>query len=787
MVGPRSAKDSISKQLNALLLETYLLDFRLKGRIVRDDAETGSSLGPWLRARAGLGTVAEAPWVWILLGRDGQTLASGRGFPEEGTLRRALEAAGAPNPIGELMAFLERWPDHAEARRDLVGLLEPQIEFLLRVEGRGEEGPDLAPEVDDRIWGRCAGALDALFQQGDWLGLNLSLDEVLPGPGVPERASPRMRDLYRRHLPEVMALLRRCPEAACGWKNLLRMDRALGESHLLPALKGTTWDLARRAQLLLMPTLALAERVTEDARATGAWGEAREILHALWTDLARPRLTRWSQSELMPDGADEGLRAEADLSERQAVWEVLLAPWVEACVRTGAEADVPVLLEDLDATWAGAGLDGRIRRLAHQLGRPELPGVWCPALRFQRPRLPRYWQDGTNLKLLHQGQGVAVAQGPPPAQGPPLTQPLPALWKAGYPIEVVEVLEASNPWRKVLGWDGRSPQWAVATAEGRVLLAGRRLPTDGDLLAALRMEGFPTEADRAQARLRAHPELVIPIAQMTKTLGTRAEALLDARYDARRSLPFPRTAEEMEVWNAPPAMEPEEVEAWGAKIAALHRLFEDPLATYPQVLYQASLSLPDPNDMPADLRSRAAELARVTLPCIEAALARRPTDSALWRAWLDLARYGERPLLEVVGALVPSPVAPVAAFPPTDVLAPMAEALGARGQWKVLADLLGARLEAGDGQGEAKGPADADPASRDRRPFRSARNLSLRLAEACLHLGDTQKADTILRALKGDGEEDASEFWPLVRLARELGQDAFADRWDRTRKAGARP
>ncbi len=772
LVGPRAENDPISKRLVELLRETPLLDFRLEGRVVRDNAEAGPSLGPWLRARAGLGSVVEAPWVWILLGKDGRTMASGRGFPEEETLRRALEAAGAPNAIGALMAFLEQRPDHAEARRDLLGLLWPQIAYRLRAR-QGGEGLDLTPEEDTRIWGRCAGALDALFQRGDWLGLNFILDRFMPDSAIPERASPRMRDLYRRRLPEVLAVLRRCPEAACGWDNLLRMDRALGESHVLQALKGTTWNLERRGQILLMPTLALAERVTEDARASGAWGEAREVLYALWTGLARPRLTQFSRGDLLPDDAGELLRAEADLSERLDVWEALLAPWVEACVRTGAEADVPVLLEDLDATWAGAGLDGRIRRLAQQLGRPDLGGVWSSALRLQRPRLPLACQSGTELKLLYQGQRGPESRG--------ATRALPALWKAGYPIEA---WVASGPWRQVLGWDGKSSQWVVATAGGRVLLAGRQLPTEAELLAALRMEVRPTEAERALATRRELPEQVVPKAQVTAALGSRAQAMSGERYDARWATPQAMAPEKPETWGALPAMDSEEAEAWGAHLRALHQLFEDPLATCPLVLRRAFLHLPDPKELPADLRSRAAELARVALPRLEAALASRPCDEDLWQAWLDLARHSERNPLDVVGALVPSPVAPAAAFPPSVLLAPLAKALGARGQWQGLVDLLAPRLGDEDGEAEGKWPPDVAPRSPGRIPFRAATGLSLKLAEACLNLGDLQRADAILQALPQD---DSYGFWPLVRLARELGQDAFADRWDRTRKAGARP
>ncbi|WP_316412561.1 hypothetical protein [Mesoterricola silvestris] len=685
----------------------------------------------------------------MLLGRDGKALASGLGLPNADSLARALEAGGERNPVALLQAFLKERPDHDEARLDLARALRPRL--LARLQNLpADKGRELSPEADVRVWGPMAQELDWLLQDGRWVGLNLNLDRGLLPEGVPERHSPLMKALYRRHRPSLLKEVQRFPEYPPAWFNLLRMDQALGEPGLLRALEGITWFQVRPVEAAMMPYGTLAQRIHAEAKRTGDWRGAMEVGQALWAHLVRPKLAFYGKACLLPPEASAAESEKWSVAERDTVWAQLLSPLVEALVRSGGESEVPALLGELDGSWIPLGLETRLVRLARSLERADLVPMWITAIQALPVQVPREGLLGHDRVLFHQGQGI---EGPPPGFDKPFRM-------LGMTLGFEEVPAS---WVHRLGWKGQGPRWALLDAQGRTLLHGERLPTGGQLMVEYKARGLPVDLDRVVGFRQRNPEHLGALAIEVRLRGTIAWA----RHEERTEGP-----------NPPGSMLGPEIEAWRTFFAVLEQLVRDPLGCRPGVMRAAQVRVPTPRELGECNQALEAEsLARRILPRLESGLGRCPTDMDLWRLWFAFAPHWDRPLAPFLDSLAPSPMTLPGAWPPQEILAAAADGLKLQERWQDLADLLGPRWMVRRKEVEkllrAKHPAAVLGYYQN-----WSWELSRPLLESLLRLGRTREADEMLEALAAaGGEPGPSELGSLCQLARELGMDSWGAKW----------
>ena len=229
--GEETARASLERDFQS----SFFLEYRLRTRVFEAQRSPGSEL---LKDWSVAIRPANAPTVlaaWRLIAGERQVLGSGEGYPKPDRIKQLLEESFGKSPLTRLHDFLRLHPDHIDARLDAVRALRPIIDLKLSLQkGRHSEG-DLPEAVDREIWGECAHHLDQLFLGEGWAAGNGALLEMVDLPmGTPERRSPIMRTLYRRHRQTLVDMLRKCPENTEIWFALIRLQSALGEAFLPP-------------------------------------------------------------------------------------------------------------------------------------------------------------------------------------------------------------------------------------------------------------------------------------------------------------------------------------------------------------------------------------------------------------------------------------------------------------------------------------------------------------------------------------------------------------------------
>jgi len=352
-------------------------------------ATWNKDLAAWLKAQ--LGTAG-----WVLLDPEARVLAQGKDWPEPPSLATTLIQAGVKRPAAELETFLKAHPDHLEARVERISILfrraEGRTRALIGVQpkprdpdapdatssgwtGGGEpppEAPQPLPEAQDRqIWGPLAQELERHFVHANWGEAIPELNSRTMYPVAVH--SPLMGTLARRHLATVQALLQKDPANYSLWylwvslKTLsgLKADRAFIQSVLPDAVQ------VEGHAMLPPPNVMAIMAVVGDARRTGDWTDAKALLLAHWDS--------WVPKGSKPRPARPGEEARSvkiNVADTEAEWERRFAPTLEALVRTRDEARIPEVLDYVKLLPYLSNIPQRLRRLALDLGRPDLATKW---------------------------------------------------------------------------------------------------------------------------------------------------------------------------------------------------------------------------------------------------------------------------------------------------------------------------------------------------------------------------------------------------------------------------
>jgi hypothetical protein len=347
-----------------------------------------ADLATWLRGQLGTGG-------WVLLDWDARILAQGKTWPEPATLATTLERAGIRSPAAILDAFLKANPDHLEARverihilfrrakgrtRTLVGVRpkprDPDAPFATGSPWTGTvnsppEEVVLLPEAQDRkIWEPLVQELDRHLAHPAW---GEAIPELLTFDMYPVAVhSPRMVALTRRRLPTIQALLQQDPANYSLWYLWVAFKTISG----LPAdrvfIQSITPDAVQvdGRNMVPMPNERAIMAVVADARMSGEWGDAKALLLAHWEANVPKGSKPWTRPTQDPQWVKVA-RADAE-----AEWDRRYAPTIEALVRTRDEGRVMEVVRYVRELPALSDLPTRLRKLALELGRPDLATKW---------------------------------------------------------------------------------------------------------------------------------------------------------------------------------------------------------------------------------------------------------------------------------------------------------------------------------------------------------------------------------------------------------------------------
>jgi hypothetical protein len=156
-------------------------------------------------------------------------------------------------------------------------------------------------------------------------------------------------------------------------------------------------------------------------------------------------------------------------------------------------------------------------------------------------------------------------------------------------------------------------------------------------------------------------------------------------------------------------------------------------------------------DETAHHSQRMRETCRRALPEVESAISRKPTDWPLWQLWLGMTDVlGGRPLRPLLDSLTPLPTTTKEEWPPHTVRIAWVQEARDRRNWAEIRDLLLPRWENSQLQQALRGNAAYVLKINGREQERSESGSEWRetlepLVEALLHLGETGRADEIVR------------------------------------------
>lgn len=313
------------------------------------------------------------------------------------------------------------------------------------------------------------------------------------------------------------------------------------------------------------------------------------------------------------------------------------------------------------------------------------------------------------------------------------------------------------------GWDG-APRWALLDTRGRVAATDVKVPSPEAFLGILDEGGFlpytriledflqehPGRRDALQALVRAHQQVALQ----------RMEPFLE-REPARDGEP-PPPPRARSTFSAE-----EDARIWGPFARTLRAYVRE--GTWCE---ETGLGWPRLNLSVVALSPTVRGAAAQLLPEVGQALARFPASDPLWRLWTAFRSLGGGPeVLDFLGTLTPLPGD--RRFPPEAATREIVATARAFQDWKTVIAFLTPDWA---GWQETRVVVEGSRETRDREALVPWQGTVAPLMEAHLRLGETSKAEALLReALAWSG---STGYVPrAVALALACGQPELAERW----------
>ncbi|MCL1892889.1 MAG: hypothetical protein FWG02_01465 [Holophagaceae bacterium] len=693
----------------------WMIDFNLKDSQRNPNRESDlSAFEAWVRSQYGSHTSR-----WVALDELGRVIVSGIDIPEGKALATAMTRFGITSTLKQLRNFLQEYPDHIDARTDL--LKEVRRRAVLAMPKDMED--DLDGFSDLRTWGVFAREFDSAMNTG-WIGFNLEF--FRPEAPLPERHSPLMKKTFTKYIGRVEELLRELPSNIELWDMWGWMARGLDDHPVFQFIQSIE-------SFEPCPSPRVSAWLTGLAKSKEDWESVIQL-----AKLSR-EFNRYMQ--IQRDGWTPNWYSQRLVSiniygypENSSYY-----PHIEALLKLGRVDEANDIFDELVRT-RGADRAQHASELARTNGFEELAEIWSKGIPtklipFCKP--PKWGQPAIVTNF---GWDSVEYQ-----------QLRSVVTLSKWPEVVTSTWGDQN---KSLSWDGDDFRWAILDGNGLVIDEGDKVPTLDELKEIIKKNEIKTKNEVIDAFLRIYPDQVE--AQIENCLLLLSDAVQEAKTINING--------ELEL--------SQDDLLWGKLSLPWNKLINHEYA-----IFAISGVLSDGKKLYSPLMK---SLSLRFLPKIEVALHRIPSSEALWNLWLFWRNAGdaERDFESILESVKPSPTASKGTWPPPHVLNTYFLECGEKKEWKKIIKLLSEvwdrEISKQNVENETKEKINEKP----KLLFPPlGDNVGVPLIEALLNIGNRQDADGIINvwlALGGSFSSPAR----LIELATNLASETMAKEWE---------
>lgn len=695
----------------------------------------------WLGAEYSLGMSR-----WVMLDTSNQALTQGVAIPNIEDFSASLDMAGLISPVKQLRGFLTQYPDHLEARSDLLKQLRRRAvklatQKMTTLDDFGyrslhsSELPysnvikeQLNSEEDLAIWDPLAQEIDVLFR-GNWQGIDIPFFRVEENSPL-ERHSHIMKAVFARHIGKVETAIQEVPTSQSLWNIWAWLAQGLENSdwiRLLNSLETFSYPGG-----LSFPAPNVAVWLAIESAAIEDWEKSVEMAKKGVNFLGYPgeAVTAWFPGGWVSDSTFDRLDGYPINSA--------FVPWLRGLLMLDRLEEANEVFENI-LFLAGEGIRGRMVDMAEKAGHNGMAEQWRTKLHDKStPRLRDYYTLGkpTIVRYIPGGGGVPLSF---------KHIPLKVIWKE----------QAMD----TFGWPESESRWALLDKDNRLIVEGEGNIQHELISEALERMGYRTRDELARIYLRENSSDSYAHYVLASELGEDAWQILDAsNLDALEILD---NGLDFGLWS-------ECTQHWIA-------YYENELAVKCQIANNAS-SFGENSIYRATNSNLMRSVAGKIILELEKALRQLPTSEYLWNAWLSWWRVSDkdRSITSLLAELLPSPLASAASFPSAKVMDVYYNECVAQERWAEAAKLL-------------RRPWERELAKIDTIIMKHGVTSSFHpqtwitgklLISALLHDRRVVEAEEVIEEWTSRGGEFKGVSG-IIELAKILGYNSLADKWEK--------
>ncbi|MCL1892886.1 MAG: hypothetical protein FWG02_01450 [Holophagaceae bacterium] len=661
---------------------------------------------------------------WLVLDSFNQAIAHDAKLLAKDEFISRLESAGLKNPVKLLRDFLRIYPNHLEAKTDLLKQLRRRaIKLQSTYRDKNEGNKQLDPEADLLTWASLAQAVDDLFK-GNWQGIEIPFFRA-EEEDQPEQYSSTMKAVFARHIAKVEAALQVSPNIQSLWDVWAWMARSMENRDWKKFL--LSLDAFTYTGSLHCPAPNVAVWLLKEAKAIGDWENVVEL-----GKIGRNRWSYHGEEETIWIPGGWGMSSRRMPLEGYPI-DTSFIPMLEGLLKLDRVEEANTIFEDI-LLLEGEAKREIMLKLAQSSGQSSLVQAWqTKVLDNSIPRLGGLWNAGGPTII---GFGI--------------------VWRGPIQFSKIHFQFVGREDANKLGWPKDGKRWALLDDNNRLVIEGEDELKEEPIFEALAKIGYKTPGELARMYLREHPSNTYAQYVLASELSIDAvlkmsQLDMDDNETLSDDLDYDLYSECAKIWRT---------------------YYENELVLNSQIqasnrLYQTTNS------------NLMREVAKVVLPRLETALQQQPMSDYLWGTWSTWRKIGgnTRSFASLLENLVPSPLVASGTFPPAKVMHDYYTECVAQERWADAAKLLlqpwERELARIDAINLNKG-ADFSYSI----PLAQAWRIGKLLITALLKDGRIYEAEDVVEAWtsRGGKFENATD---IIELAKKLEYMSLAVKWER--------
>jgi hypothetical protein len=438
----------------------------------------------WLRQQYGL----ESRATWVALDIENKLIVSGIQVPNAKEFDQMLEQRGVKSPLKTVREFLQRNPDHLDAKGDL--LTEVRRRALQRHPSNATE--DLGTENDLVTWGILAAETDKVFS-APWQGISIRF--FRPDQEQPERFSNLMKNVFRKHIAKIESAIAEQPSNAALWNIWAWMARGLGDYK---------WDTFVNSiepfhfppySNSMCPPPDVCVWLIEEYRQKKDWGGVLKFAKNArgFDSIANANKAEWVPGGITFFGASEPIK---DYPAKSS-W----APQLEALLRLGRIDDANNLYDEMIRV-----IGRRSGNLQYQTNNAQIAANVAMSLGMEETA--KIWEQGQQIAKAPYLQRAAMNGFPAfyiiARVGSDFFNSMDDLAKRLLPR--LTVVSGGSGGGVLLPWDREDTRerWALVSGDNRILAHDAALPNLDDLQNILYRNNIKGSLDYARTYISEH-------------------------------------------------------------------------------------------------------------------------------------------------------------------------------------------------------------------------------------------------------------------------------------------